>query len=151
MPGSPQSRLPAANKSAAAQKGVTLIEVLIALVILSIGLVGLATLQTVGLRANHSAYLRSQAVIMAYNVVDRMRANRPAATSGAYDIALGDSASGGGVPEADLADWKARLDRLLPVGDGSVAVSSGEVTVVVRYDDSRGEGEPTLLRIETGL
>jgi type IV pilus assembly protein PilV len=57
------------------QRGFTLLEVLIALLILSIGLLGLAALQTVGLRSNQMATLRTLATQMSYDITDRMRAN----------------------------------------------------------------------------
>jgi len=59
----------------ARQNGFTLLEVLIALLVLSIGLLGLAALQTVGLRSNQMATMRTQSVQMAYDMSDRMRAN----------------------------------------------------------------------------
>ncbi len=55
--------------------GFTLIEILITVLILSIGLLGLAGLQVSSMKSNHSSYLRSQATIMAYDIIDRMRAN----------------------------------------------------------------------------
>lgn len=60
----------------AAQSGFTMIEVLIAVLVLSIGLLGLAGLQAASLHNNHSAYLRSQATLLAYGIADRMRANQ---------------------------------------------------------------------------
>jgi type IV pilus assembly protein PilV len=59
------------NKNA----GFTLIEVLIAMVVLAVGLLGLAGLQVTSLRNNQSAYNRSQATQLAYDLADRMRAN----------------------------------------------------------------------------
>src|SRR5690606_37316619 len=61
--------------------GFTLIEVLIALVVMSVGLLGLASLQTNTLAFNRDAYLRSQATALAYDIIDRMRANRDAAVN----------------------------------------------------------------------
>lgn len=61
--------------------GFTLLEVLVAVVVLSIGLLGLASLQVNGLRFSHSAYLRSQATALAYELADRMRANTPGLAS----------------------------------------------------------------------
>ena len=66
--------------------GFTLIEILLAVVVLSGGLLGLAGLQLTGLKSNHSAYLRSQATILTLDIADRMRANRISAITGAYDI-----------------------------------------------------------------
>lgn len=65
-------------------RGFSLIEVLIALLVLSFGLLGLAFLQAAGLRFNNDSYMRSQATLLAYDLVDRMRANPKAATEGAY-------------------------------------------------------------------
>ena len=58
------------------QDGFTLLEVLIALLVLSIGLLGLAALQTVGLRSNQMANLRTLATQRAYDISDQMRATR---------------------------------------------------------------------------
>ena len=56
--------------------GFSLLEVLIALVVLSVGLLGLAALQAAGLRGSSSAFQRSQAVVLASDIADRMRVNR---------------------------------------------------------------------------
>jgi len=64
--------------------GFTLIEILIALLVLSLGLIGLAMLQATGLRFNTESYMRSQATILAYDIIDRMRANKTAADAGDY-------------------------------------------------------------------
>lgn len=65
-------------------KGFTLIETLVALTVLSIGLLGLASLQVQALRYNTDAYLRTQATTLAYDILDRMRANNTGAASGSY-------------------------------------------------------------------
>ncbi|MGI9304444.1 MAG: type IV pilus modification protein PilV, partial [Gammaproteobacteria bacterium] len=57
-------------------RGFTLLEVLIATVVLSIGLIGLAALMIQGQKFNRSALNRSQATFIAYDMADRMRANR---------------------------------------------------------------------------
>ena len=132
------------------QNGFTLLEVLVAMVIVSIGLVGLAGLMMTSAKNNQSAYYRSQASWMAYDIIDRIRANRGAATngSGAYNIALGVSPSGcsASVPATDLCQWKnSELAIGLPSGDGLVSVagsgSAAVVSVTVRWDDSRGLGK----------
>jgi type IV pilus assembly protein PilV len=75
------------------QTGFSLIEILIALVVLSIGLLGLAALHAESLRGSRSAYLRTKAVTLASDMADRMRANRPGAVAGDYVSAVGDSGS----------------------------------------------------------
>lgn len=59
-----------------AQRGFSLVEVLVAMLILAIGLLGLAALQTQGVRFNHDAYVRTSATVLAYDIVDKMRLNR---------------------------------------------------------------------------
>lgn len=71
------------------QKGFTLIEVMIAVLILGIGLLGLAGMQATSLRNNHQSYLRSQATMFTHELIDRMRANKAGFAIGksAYDLA----------------------------------------------------------------
>ena len=57
-------------------QGFTLVEALIALLVLSIGLLGVAALQLIALQNNNNAMFRSQATYLAYDIADRMRANR---------------------------------------------------------------------------
>lgn len=122
------------------QKGFTLLEVLVAMLVLSIGLLGLAGLMASSLRNNHSAYYRSQATWLAYDVIDRMRTNRPNAAD--YIVGIGGASAAGGLAGADVTDWKAMVANSLPEGDGSVAVvAAGEartVTVVIQWNDARG-------------
>lgn len=125
-----------------AQGGFTLIEVMVAVVVLSIGLLGLAALQTTGLRNNHSAYYRSQATFLAYDITDRMRANRAAATAGSYNLALDAAPAGGStIAAGDQTEWINSLSNLLPEGDGSITVAAGGVaTVIVQWNDERAGG-----------
>lgn len=67
------------------QSGFTLIEVLVAALVLGIGVLGLATTMLLGLKSNQSAYFRSQASAAAYDMADRIRLNRAAALTGSYD------------------------------------------------------------------
>ena len=86
--------------------GFTLIEVMVAMLILSIGLLGMAGLQAVSLKMNQSALHSSQATFLAYDIIDRMRANRQAALDGDYDMVLGcDGPGGADVAAKDLGNW----------------------------------------------
>jgi prepilin-type N-terminal cleavage/methylation domain-containing protein len=96
--------------SAASERGVTLIEVLVAVVLLSIGLLGLAGLQLRGMQVNQGSAMRSQAAIMADDLADRMRsdyANVPAYYGGFTPLA--------GTAPASLKDWLTSLQSL-PAG-----------------------------------
>jgi type IV pilus assembly protein PilV len=113
-------------------RGFTLLEVLIALVILSIGLLGVAALQGVGIRSSHGSYLTSQASLLAYDIADRIRANpRTVTTYNGFDT---DSIDCDAVPTtpleaADLAEWACAVRDLLPAGRGTIAgVTSAGIT-----------------------
>ncbi|MBI3560303.1 MAG: type IV pilus modification protein PilV [Gammaproteobacteria bacterium] len=67
-------------------QGFTLLEVMIALVIFSIGLIGLAGLQSLSLQNNQVAYARTMATILAYDMADRIHNNRIGAASGSYAV-----------------------------------------------------------------
>lgn len=127
-------------------RGFSLIEVLVALLVLSVGLLGLAALQTVALKSNHSAYHRSQATFLAYDMLDRMRANRNAAMAGDYNIAMNESpASGTTVAAQDLTDWiNNDVAQYIPSGDGAISCdANGLCTVTVQWDESRAGGTAT--------
>lgn len=151
-------------------RGFSLMEILVTVIVLSIGLLGLAGLQMTGMRNNHSAYLRSQATILANDVLDRMRANRTTALIGSYDTAIGtpatapaancdgqttDNCTEAEMATLDIDQWKQNLANLLPSGDGSIARTAVGtqtlVTITIQWDDTRGQGAATQFPLETLL
>ncbi|HWM28840.1 MAG TPA: type IV pilus modification protein PilV [Woeseiaceae bacterium] len=139
-------------------RGLTLVEILIALLILSIGLLGLAGLQTMSLRFNTSAYYRTQATALAYDFADRMRANRQTALAGAYDVALQDpppvcgaAAVVGTLAQQEIATWRNALACRIPQSTGEVVRNGNEVTLTVQWDDSHGEEAPMEFELTTAL
>lgn len=157
-------------RNTVSQGGFTLIEVLVALLVLSIGLLGLAALQTVSLKFNADSYTRTQATILAYDIVDRMRANPAGVTAGDYDVADDSTAAGikttydgcskGGscscnsavncdaatLATYDLGQWYTRMEQLLPestTGTNWAKVepdANNKVTITIRWTE-RGEGK----------
>lgn len=119
----------------AKQGGATLVEVLVALLLLSIGLLGVAGLQINALQSNRSAAIRSQASVLAYSITDRMRANRNAALGGAYNMAFGSTPSGTAINQVDLANWKTEIVNSLPAGDGELSIAGNIVLIRVRWTD----------------
>jgi type IV pilus assembly protein PilV len=155
---SPRAPLPALSAACPRCRGLTLVEILIALLILSIGLLGLAGLQTVSLQSNTGAYYRTQATALASGLADRMRANRAAAFADEYTVGLADPepacaapAVDGTVPEQDISAWRMALACRLPLGNGSVVRIGNEFTFTVRWDESRGEDDPMQFQFTTAL
>lgn len=125
------------------QRGVGLIEVLIAVLVLAIGLLGIAALQATTLRAGQSSFERSQAVIQTYTILDRMRANVAEARIGSYDIPKTcDAPAAGGLVATDLHDWIGSLhDNLGEGACGAIACSGINCNITVWWDDSRAGGK----------
>ena len=127
--------------------GFSLLEVLVALIILSIGLLGLAALQAFSIKANQSANYRTQATALAYDLIDRMRANRNDVIAGRYYSGYtsapgncpdaGGSAPSSGTAARDLYDWKCAIRTQLPQGEGEVRMPGGTVIVAIRWTDAR--------------
>lgn len=136
--------------------GFSLVEVLIALLIVSFGMIGVATALLLVHRSTASSYLQQQSVQLAANIVTRMRANAAAATAGDYDLTYtGGAAStpaqmcdpSGAACTADqeaaydLWQWVKDLNGALPAAEATVAVAQTgtggyEVTVTVSYDNA---------------
>ncbi len=127
----------------ATQRGLSMIEVLVAIVIISLGLLGMAGLQASSLRGSQGAVYRALAVQFAADMAERMRGNLGDARN--YGIAMGDPVpSGTTVVDRDRADWLARL-ATLPGGTGSIAIDDPNnlVSISVQWDDSRAGGSST--------
>lgn len=122
-------------------KGFTLVEVLVTVVIFSVGLLGLAGLQATGIKLNHSSLLRSQATLLAYDIVDCMRANQGTGMANlpgyAIDLADAPPTSASTQADRDLIAWFGSLSQGLPSGDGSITLNGNRATVVVQWDDVR--------------
>jgi type IV pilus assembly protein PilV len=130
-------------------RGFTLLEILIAMVVLSIGMLGVAALQGIGMRSNHGAYLTSQASLLAYDMADRIRANPDQfATYSAFVSDCPDPIPTAPLVTADLAEWSCAIEALLPAGAGSIAgVDLGDFaryTIRVQWEDRQTEdgGDP---------
>lgn len=123
------------------QKGFTLLEVLVAIVILSIGLLGAAAMQTTAITGNASAMNRTYALGLAEEMVDRVRVNA-GNTPNIYDGINTSGACGGSEPAlGDCTQWQARLQAsALPNAFGRVAVTmdspiskTATITVIVTW------------------
>lgn len=128
------------------ERGMTLIEVLVTLVLISVGLLGVAALQLTSLRGNQEAYVRSQASALAGYILDRMRANPQAFRAGAYNVAFNATGTAGTTAGNDLSAWQNEINRLLPGGNanaaGSIATVAGSpniVTITIRWSERQDD------------
>ena len=127
-------------------QGFTLLEVMIALVVFSFGLLALAALMAKGLQFNASALHRSYASSQAYDMADRMRANRIGIENDNYDSVSGagtdpDCIDSGCTP-AEMAQydgwaWNSVNALVLPSGSGIVARSGTTYRITLTWDDDR--------------
>ncbi len=127
-------------------RGFTLLEVLVAVVILSVGLLGLAALQTRGQQFSFSAHARTQATILAYDLMDRIRANdNPLDPSISIALSQANGYHQAGtlskdcsatpcspteLRDYDVTQWQTRIASALPSGEGEITWNND----VVGYD-----------------
>lgn len=138
------------------QQGATLIEVLVAVIVLSIGMLGMVSLQTRAIQFEQSSLYQSQANIMAYDIIDKMRANSSNSAilaqylhgltdtiPSTYTSCAGTSATCtlAELASYDLYSWLNELALTLPSGKGAIAVDNASATpvysITIQYDDSR--------------
>ena len=139
----------AVKRAASQQSGFSLLEVLIAVVILSVGLLGLAGMQVTSLKYVTSSLQRTQATSLAYDILDRMRANPDDNYATKFDDPASDytQACLGAVTcdavqmaEFDLKEWKTAIETLLPGGQGNIPERVGNrVLIKVRWIDKRDQ------------
>lgn len=125
------------RKKISAQRGFTLIETMVTVLILSVGLLGFAGLLTKSIVANRQAFYRSQATFLAHDIAERMRANRAEAVAGGYNTGLKSAVSTTSFAGLDTADWKINVAGYLPQGDAVVSVDAfGNAGVVIHWNDA---------------
>lgn len=126
------------------QSGVSLIEVLVAIVILSIGLLGIAGLQLTSFRFMHDSNLMYQAALQANDMADRIRANSVGRDNGNYNNISGTGSDPGcittGCTPAQLAatdgfEWNTLNAQVLPTGTGTVVGAAGQFTITVTWSE----------------
>lgn len=122
-------------------KGYSLLEVMVAVVIMSIGLTALGLLQVANVQNSYNANNRAVAAMAAQSMADRIRANLSAYESGTFANVAGTAGVLGGCSDGtgattctaqqmaqdDLARWQAELATTLPQGGGVVCVDDGQL------------------------
>lgn len=147
--------------------GFTLLEVLITMGVLTMGLLGLASLQIIALKSSSSVQFYSQANNLAYSIIDTMRVNHVRAIAGDYNTDFTTTTciheydvtnAGTTIAEQDLANWINTIACTLPNGSGSIQVypdgNNMIAVIIVQWDNSREqsnqstEGNQSTLNIQ---
>lgn len=129
------------------ESGLGLIEVLVAVLVLSVGILGVAALQATSLATSSHAMARGMATIASYSMLDAMRADVVAARRGDYDTieplqANACPDAGADLRQAQQHDWCTWLGSVLGVsgqvtGDIHCVGHDGNCTVTIIFDDGR--------------
>jgi type IV pilus assembly protein PilV len=154
------------------QGGFTLLEVLIALVVLSIGLLGVSKIQALGIRASEDANLRTEATFLANDMIERMRANRPSADSGYYAsigygaidcttpptkiCSEGTAGAANNCTTTEMADedahnWYCQVTASLPNAAVAVSLAAGVYSIQVTWDGLDEQGNVQARDVSTSF
>jgi len=127
-------------------RGGSLLEVLVTIVIMTIGLLGLAKLQVSNLHNHQSTLYRAEATLLANDILDSMRvlSNVNHDQSAAYAVAAGATAVAAGpstVAIADVSAWKGRIAQALPDGDGHIEFDADAriARIWIEWNDRRSD------------
>lgn len=133
------------------QKGATFLEVLAAVVVLSIGFLATSRMQIMGMRYNQSAFMMSQASIMAANIADRMRSNTQGVDDGDYDTVdtrsvpadpgcMNSGCTSNQLATLDIRQWGLALENALPNGYGRITRGTDIFEISVVWNEKIDEG-----------
>lgn len=136
------------------QRGMTLLEILVAVLVLSIGMLGVAGLQTSNMRNAQSAHQRTMAVMLASGMAERIRANRALALTGAFKLSKTCTpiTTAGSIQQLEHKNWISEIQT----GINSASTTCGEVsydsgtrtyTITVHWDDSRALGGDANMKV----
>jgi type IV pilus assembly protein PilV len=137
-----------------AQRGLTMLEVLVTLLIIALWLLGTAGAQSSAVKLTKAAQFRTSAVFLASEIAERMEANGPAAKTGAYACAadacltgsastcVGTACSSDALAAFDLTEWGARVAAALPSATATIAFAAPVYTITLGWTD-RGDSRTT--------
>ena len=131
--------------------GFTLLEVMIAMVIFAVGMLGLAGIQSISLQNEHASYSRSQAILLAYEMADKLKANPGGSINYVVDantttiagysdstMCTANNCTITNIVDYDIGLWKEAVSTLLPGGQASITNPTPlNHTITVHWDEDR--------------
>lgn len=125
--------------------GFSLLESLVALLLISVGILGIANMQFNGLVNNNRAYDRSVAVGLVSDMAERLRINAEVASAGGYSTS---ESMTDVLATADVTSWLADVQNRLPSGGGELAYTAGatggEYDITVTWNNPRSVTDETI-------
>lgn len=132
--------------------GATLLEMMISLFVMGVGMLGVLGMQTQAMRFNHQAYSYSQAVFLAQDILESMRANREVAKT--YQVAMGNDTGNAKTCEGvnancsaqqmrdwDIQRWRQNIKQRLPGGESSIELTGDSYTINIEFDSIKTDDE----------
>ena len=130
------------------QAGFSMIEILVSVLVLAIGLLGVASMQTLSVKSSANSNLKSIALYLANDMADRVRANTAGAQTGEYDNLTGgvensctSKCSSKQIAESDKYEWQQFVQNSLPQGEGEITQENGIYTITLEWTERVKQGE----------
>jgi len=133
------------SKPSHSQGGFSMIEVLVTILVFAIGLLGVVSLQTTGMRLVHDSDMNSKAMMLASSMADKMRSNQAADTYIGIDATAAnardcetttDPNQACSVAQEDVFEWNDQIAGFLPSGSGQVTQNGATYTISVSWLES---------------
>lgn len=134
--------------------GFALVEALVAVLVAAVGFIGAARMQTLGMQMNASVQLRQKAVLLGYQMSDRIRANQAGFAAGNYNnpstgaiTCLSSNCTPAQLAIADMTQWSSDITAQLPASGGVVCIDSTPADGTAAAPACDGVGSQTVVKL----
>jgi type IV pilus assembly protein PilV len=129
------------------QSGTSMVEVLTALVVVALGVLGVAKLQLAGIASHQNALLRVHATSLNNDLLDRFRADRAAVLSGDYDTGVGSD----GLTQEQWDTWLRQVRAVLPQATAELNRTGNRLVITTSWRNAQGNGAPQTVTTATDI